>query len=203
MEFQPKPDLPTNLLALAVLSLLKEKPRHPYEISFLMRERHVAEAIKLNFGSLYHTIEGLVASGWIAPLETSREGRRPERTVYELTEAGRVRLQDWLRELIRTPVKEYMRFEAGLSFITDLSPEEAVRLLRERSEKLAAEVESYSVLLDQVLARGLPRVVVVEIDHAQALRKAELEWIKRTADEIDDGRLEWPQWRRQESEVKK
>jgi DNA-binding PadR family transcriptional regulator len=198
-----KPDLPTNLLALAVLSFLRERPMHPYEIAFTMKERHLEESIKLNFGSLYHTIEGLASSGWIAPVEIAREGRRPEKTVYALTDAGRIRLLDWLRELIRTPVKDYLRFEAGLSFLNDLGQEEAVRLLRERAERLAGEVDSWRVVMDKVIGdQGIPRLYLLELKHAQALRHAELEWIKRTADEIEDGRLEWPEELRQEGEVK-
>jgi DNA-binding PadR family transcriptional regulator len=198
-----KPDLPTNLLALAVLSFLKERPMHPYEIAFTMRERHLEHSIKLNFGSLYHTIESLASSGWIAPVETARDGRRPEKTVYALTNAGRVRLLDWLRELIRTPVKDYLRFEAGLSFMNDLGREEAVSLLRERAKKLGGEAESWRVVMEKVIGeQGIPRLFLLELEHAQALRQAELEWIKRTADEIEDGRLEFPQAVPQEGEVK-
>jgi DNA-binding PadR family transcriptional regulator len=196
-----KPDLPTNLLALAALSLLKERPMHPYEIAFTMKDRHLEESIKLNFGSLYHTIESLAASGWIAPVETAREGRRPEKTVYALTDAGRVRLLEWLRELIRTPVKDYLHFAAGLSFLNDLGQEEAVSLLRERAGKLAGEVEFWRLLMERLDGEGIPRLYLIEIEHAQALREAELKWIKRTAAEIEDGRLVWPEEPLQEDEV--
>jgi DNA-binding PadR family transcriptional regulator len=196
-----KPDLPTNLLALAALSLLKERPMHPYEIAFTMKDRHLEESIKLNFGSLYHTIESLAASGWIAPVETAREGRRPEKTVYALTDAGRVRLLEWLRELIRTPVKDYLHFAAGLSFLNDLGQEEAVSLLRERAGKLAGEVEFWRLLMERLDGEGIPHLYLIEIEHAQALREAELEWIKRTAAEIEDGRLVWPEEPLQEDEV--
>lgn len=81
-----------NLLGLAVLSLLRERPMHPYEISTLMRERGLSTSIKLNYGSLYSVIEGLRAKGLIAVKATEREGNHPERTVYEVTEAGVVEL---------------------------------------------------------------------------------------------------------------
>lgn len=174
---------------------------HPYEIAFTMKDRHLEESIKLNFGSLYHTIESLAASGWIAPVETAREGRRPEKTVYALTDAGRVRLLEWLRELMRTPVKDYLHFAAGLSFVNDLGQEEAVSLLRERTGKLAGEVEFWRLLMERLDGEGIPRLYLIEIEHAQALREAELEWIKRTAAEIEDGRLVWPEEPLREDEV--
>src|ERR687885_1375759 len=107
-------------LALAVLNLLHERSLHPYEMQQLMRERGHDQVIKLKGGSLYSTIERLTAAGLIEPMETSREGRRPERTVYALTEAGRDELLSWLRELVREPVKEDTQFAAGLSFIPAL-----------------------------------------------------------------------------------
>jgi len=109
-----------NLLGLAVLSLLRERPMHPYEISSLMRERGLSASIKLNYGSLYSVIEGLWAKGLIAVKATQREGNHPERTIYQVTEAGVTELLDRLRYLVGTPVKEYPRFVAGLTFLAQL-----------------------------------------------------------------------------------
>src|SRR5262245_10529687 len=93
----------SNLLGLAVLSLLSERPMHPYEVSSIMRQRELSSVIKLNYGSLYSTIEALQREGLIAPVETQRAGHYPERTIYETTVAGRVELFDWLRSLLRQP----------------------------------------------------------------------------------------------------
>src|SRR5271167_398452 len=115
----------SNPLALAVLVLLFERPMHPYEMAATMKQRHKEASIKLRYGSLYTVIDLLVREGFIAPKETSREGRRPERTVYMLTPVGEVEMRDWLGDLIGTPVKEYPRFEAALSLLPALSAERA------------------------------------------------------------------------------
>ena len=109
-----------NPLALAVLVLLFERPMHPYEMAATLKERHNGESIKLRYGSLYTVIELLVREGFIVPKETSREGRRPERTVYMLTPVGEVEMRDWLADLIGNPAKEYPRFEAALSLMPAL-----------------------------------------------------------------------------------
>src|SRR5258708_19936945 len=119
----------SNLLALAVLSLLTERPMHPYEVSAVMRQRGLADSIKLNYGSLYSVIEALLREGLIVPQETQRDGRHPERTIYATTEAGRTEFFSWLRSLIHTPATEYTRFAAGLSFLPHFSPTEAAALL--------------------------------------------------------------------------
>jgi DNA-binding PadR family transcriptional regulator len=75
----------SNPLALAVMALLYERPMHPYEMVSLMRERGKHESVRLRYSSLYSVVEALEREGLILPLETVREGRRPERTIYGLT----------------------------------------------------------------------------------------------------------------------
>src|ERR671926_1196930 len=130
----------SNPLALAVMALLYERPMHPYEMVSLMRERGKHESVRLKYSSLYSVVGALEREGLIVPRETVREGRRPERTVYEITDAGREEFLTWLRELLREPVKEYTQFAAGLSFIPALPPVEATALLNERVQLLEKEV---------------------------------------------------------------
>ena len=76
---------------------------HPYEMQRLIRERKKDEFLDLKRGSLYQNIGRLDQAGLIAKLETTRDGRRPERTVYRLTEAGERDLLAWLRDLLANP----------------------------------------------------------------------------------------------------
>src|SRR5438105_886876 len=94
---------PRSALALAVLELLREKPMHPYELQQQLRERGLHHVINLKGGSLYSTVDRLAGAGFVEPLEISRSGRRPERTVYMLTDAGRDELEFWLPELLAQP----------------------------------------------------------------------------------------------------
>src|SRR4051794_41840040 len=103
----------SNPLALAVLGCLAERPMHPYEISTTLRTRGKEASIKLNYGSLYAVVESLQKHGLIAARETTREGKRPERTVYEITDAGLEEFEDWLAELLSTPVRDFTSLEAG------------------------------------------------------------------------------------------
>src|ERR1700733_1721887 len=97
---------PSNPLALAVLALLFERPMHPYEMGVILRQRHKEESIKFRYGSLYTVIDLLVRRDFVAARETEKDGKRPERTVYEITSAGRDELHAWMTDLIGEPVKE-------------------------------------------------------------------------------------------------
>jgi DNA-binding PadR family transcriptional regulator len=183
---------PANPLALAVLALLFERAMHPYEMAATMKERHKEESIKLRYGSLYTVIELLLARGFIRAEATSREGRRPERTVYALTDAGYEELLDWMRDLIRDPVKEYPQFEAGLCLIPVLPPDEAIALLSHRAARLAGDVAQLETQLAHVAQQDLaaiagpqelppalkgvkkfPPLFTVEAEYRLALLKAE------------------------------
>jgi len=153
-----KQSRPTNPLALAVLALLFERPMHPYEMAATMKQRHKEESIKLRYGSLYTVIELLLARGLIAAQATARAGRRPERTVYRLTDAGREELLDWMRDLLRDPVKEYPQFETALSLMPVLPPDEAIALLRTRAARLAGQVAALETQLAAVAQLDLAAV---------------------------------------------
>src|SRR5215470_3222906 len=148
-------------LALAVLSLLYERSMHPYEMQVLMRERGHHQVIKLKGGSLYSTIERLAAAGLVVATETSREGRRPERTVYALTDKGRDELLLWLRDLLAQPAQEYPWFGAALAFLGALPPKEALGLFELRLLYLQSEVAAAEAALQAATRGGLPRLFSV------------------------------------------
>src|ERR671916_2610948 len=185
----------SNPLALAVMALLYERPMHPYEMVSVMRERAKHEAIRLRYSSLYSVVEALQRELLISPLETVREGRRPERTIYGLTDEGRVEFLDWLRELLSVPAKEYTQFAAGLSFLAALPPGEAVELLEQRVRLLEEEITKMRSGMDATAKQGVPRLFLIENEHELILREAELDWVRGLVREIEartlDGLSGW------------
>lgn len=176
-----------NPLALAVLAHLLEKPMHPYEMSRTMRLRNKETSIKLNYGSLYSVVEKLQKRGLIEPQETVREGRRPERTVYRITEAGRTEYEDWMAELLSRPVKEYTQYEAALSLMGGLPPDEVLELLESRCVQLEISVRQHESGAANVEQMGVPRIFLAELDYVTALMRAELVWTRRFIEAVKDG----------------
>jgi len=186
-----------NPLALAVLALLAEKPMHPYEMSSTLRERAKEQSIKLNYGSLYSVVDSLVRHKLIDVQETVREGRRPERTVYAITDPGRIELVDWLSDLLAVPVKEYLQFEAALSLMPVLSPDVAVRLMEVRRTRLDAEIAANDGVMAAMADHGMPYLWTIEVDYVQTLRRAEREFVQTTIDRLTKAELpEIRAWRR-------
>ena len=186
-----------NPLALAVLVCLAERPRHPYEVATTLRQRQKHESVRLNYGSLYGVVESLERRGLIEAQETRRSGRLPERTVYRLTEAGRIEVHDWLTELMSTPVKEYPAFQAALSFLPALPPEDVATLLAERTQYLEAGLAQAAATRELVQKAGVPRLFWVEHEYEVLLREAELGYVRQLTADIESGALGGTSWWRE------
>jgi DNA-binding PadR family transcriptional regulator len=191
----------SNPLALAILVLLYERPMHPYEMAATMRERHKESSIKLNYGSLYTVIEQLLREHFISVRQVLKEGKRPEKTVYELTATGEVELVDWMRELVSSPVKEYPMFEAAISLLPVLPPEEVIGLLEIRLGLLQRTLQECEQEAHQCRDMKLPRLFSLESEYYRAMTQAEYKFskdllfdLKRDAGGMRSG---WSEMRRQ------
>src|SRR5918992_1183032 len=180
-----------NLLALAVLAYLLRGPIHPYELGRTLRAHGDQRSIKFNHGSPYMDFQQLEKPGFVAALETSREGQRPERTTYGLTDAGRREVRDWLRELVGQPRHEYPHFVAALSLIAALPPRDVVELLSARLDRLAAQRAEIRGLVDRTVAAGLHPVFLIDEEYRLALLDAEIAFVERFRARITEPQTGW------------
>jgi DNA-binding PadR family transcriptional regulator len=186
--------LPRTPVALSVLNLLNERPMHPYEMRMLMRERGHDRAFQIKESSVYDTVTRLADRGFIEPVEVSRQGRRPERTVYAITGAGRDELLVWLKDLTSEPESNYPQFAAPLMFIYGLGRDNAITALRQRAARLEAQISSSDAFRLAITSQlpDFPRIFGIEEEYAQAMRRAELAWVRATAADLENGTIEWP-----------
>ncbi|HKT02338.1 MAG TPA: PadR family transcriptional regulator [Rugosimonospora sp.] len=189
MRTTPHRTLPP--LALEILRLLCVRPMHPYEMQQLIRDWGIEHVVKVRAGSLYHTVERLSRLGLIEPVETARAGRRPERTVYAITEHGRDTYTADLRELVRLPAHEYPLFAAGLEMLGDLDRADVIKLLEQRCTALEAAVAGSQQIAASLTKRGLPRLATIEVEFTEEMRRAELAWVRNLIDDIRTGQLPW------------
>ncbi len=187
----------SNLLALSLLNMLTQRPMYPYEMASTLRERGKDNAIKINWGSFYTVVQNLEKYGFIEAIEVAREGRQPERTTYQITDAGRDEVKDWLRELLSMPEREHSSFEAALGESAVLPPDELIGLLQQR---LAALEEANGRLQAELatLVTQLPRLFLIESEYYLAQRRAEEEWVRGLLKEFTSGTFPgldaWRRW---------
>ncbi|MFC3451962.1 PadR family transcriptional regulator [Amycolatopsis speibonae] len=177
-------------LAMAVLELLHERPMHPYEMAQVMKERYVSTRVKVKAGSLYHTVDRLVQNGFVEVVETQRDGRRPERTVYAMTEAGRDEFVVRGQHMLSTPAEEYPEYLSALAVIDELGLEMAVTQLKHRVLRLQASAAADKVVLESMVnEQHLPEIYWLDWSYASARRTFELEWTQKLIEDLESGRI--------------
>ncbi|PYC82209.1 PadR family transcriptional regulator [Streptomyces tateyamensis] len=179
-------------LALTVLSLLHFKPLHPYGVQRLIKQWGKDRVVNVGQRtSLYRTIDRLLAAELIAVRDTERDQQYPERTVYEITGAGREAARAWMLEMLREPRREFPEFPVALSNLLLLEPEEIIGALAAR----LTAVESELAALDSSLAgshrSGLPRIAGLEDEYLRAVTAAEAAWLTGTLADLRSGTLTW------------
>ena len=181
-----------STLALVLLALLAEEPMHPYRMQQMIKQRgkdKIANVAARN--SVYQTIDRLLRAELIAVRETSRDERRPERTVYELTDAGETALRSWTGAMLAAPAREFPEFPAALASLMLLAPDEVLARLSERAAALSAEVERDRAELASF--PELPRLFRLDDEYILAVREAELRWVEEVVESLRSGELMWSQ----------
>jgi DNA-binding PadR family transcriptional regulator len=195
--------MPRNALAnpvvLAALGALLERPMHAYQLAGVLAGR----GVPANRGSLYDTMKAMTRAGWIEPRPAQRDGARPQRTPYALTQAGQAELARRLDRQVREPGREFPEFLGAVSHIGVLGPFRAAEALTERAGRLAALITGDQRRLDEALAQNAPRLFVIEAEYALAMLRAERDWVLALADDITTGRLAWPRPPHQDSETER
>jgi len=163
---------------------------HPYEMAATMRTRGQDASIRLNYGSLYGVVETMLKRGLIEEQEVVREGRRPERTVYRITDDGRAEVEEWMAQLLGTSAKEFPQFEAGLSLMGVLPPDRVVQLLDERIGALQERLSELDAIVTATTGNGVPRLFLAEMDYERALVEADCEFTEQLARDIESERLD-------------
>ncbi|MGP3934370.1 PadR family transcriptional regulator [Nonomuraea sp. KM88] len=179
-----------DLVGLTVLAMLTVRAAHPYELHRFIVDTHKDFITGLP-RSLYHAVERLAKDELIVPAGTGREGRRPERTVYEITDEGREELATRLRRLLETPDPNRLTFVAAVSLMGCLPLADAQRALRTRGAAIEGVLAGLDAHMRALDAGGLPRVLMLEIEYEQALYTAELGWITGLLDRLGRGELDW------------
>ncbi|HZE39613.1 MAG TPA: PadR family transcriptional regulator [Stackebrandtia sp.] len=179
-----------SLVELTALALLTQGPRHAWDLHRFIVDTHKDFVTGLP-RSLYHAMNRLAGDGLVAPVETTREGNRPERTVYEITEDGRAFLATQLRQLLETPGRDTEPFVASLSLFGCLSETDVSRALRTRAAVLEGQTRSAEQTIAGLTETGLPRVLLLELDYERSRADAELAWVRALIADIDAGQITW------------
>ena len=179
---------------LTLLSLLSAGPSHGYGLRALMESWRMDAWANIRYGSIYQVLARMRGEGLVKEVSHGSEGRRPARSTYAITEAGREELQRLLRSAWATPTQEVQPINVALSMLGMglLAAEEIEECLVKRLASLeegAAELkaeEQRSVALGGAYP-GLVQVLTDHFDHFHRLVETERAWAAQVLDHVRDG----------------
>jgi DNA-binding PadR family transcriptional regulator len=126
-------------------------------------------------------MRALDAEGLIAAVRTESEGRRPARTIYEITAEGRRELAILREQAIAEPKQAPDAVSVALAFGGVGERGVVLPLLRARREVLQREVEGIAAERARLVSEGLLGAVDVTVfRRGELLRAAEVAWIDET-----------------------
>ena len=184
---------PLTPLEIAVLALLMERPMHPYEMYQTLIQRSEDRVVKVRPGSLYHSVDRLTKHGLVRSIGTEREGNRPERTTYEITETGQLSFGERISEILGTPMNEYPEFPLAIGEAHNLPRATVLQLLNNRLLLLRADLSFIDAGLADVRAKDLDRRYFLNIEYMKAVAEVEIAWVERLVQDIELGTLPWPE----------
>lgn len=177
---------------LMLLGLLAEHPMYGQQIREVIELHHDAFASFIKKPTMYYQLDRLVAEGLLEVRNEAVNAPGPglahqdvalrEREVYYLTEAGRQRFTSLLREALQAYEPGPSVIDAAVFFLDQLAPQEAVRLLQARRERL---VRARSQVIEQsATMHEQNRAHLIVNDHTCTLLDAEIGWLERTIDRL-------------------
>ena len=173
---------------MVLLALLMEAPMHPYRMQQMIKERGQDQLVNVaQRNSVYQALDRLVRDGLARPASTAREAGRPERTEYEITEAGAATMHRWLVAMLPAPAREFPEFPAALAFLAVLAPAELRRLLEQRIETQEGRLTA----IREQAPPGLPRLFLIEDEYRAAMLAAEVAWLRGLVADLASGAFTW------------
>ncbi|GIH27238.1 PadR family transcriptional regulator [Acrocarpospora phusangensis] len=170
---------------ILILGTLLDGPLHGYEVRRRLELWGASTWANVAFGSIYHGLAKMADEGLLTVAEQGRGGK----TVYELTDDGRMEFQ---RQLVAYwweihPIVD--PFQVALTFMNRLAPADLVAAMKARDEQLTAAISMTERALGGKQAFGAPRHVDECLRLNAAQLTAQLTWLREAVGRVRNGEL--------------
>ncbi len=172
---------------LVILGLLHERPLYGYEIKQII-EAHMGDWTSIAFGSIYFALDKLASEKFVEMVELEREGKRPSRSVYQITDSGREEFLRLLRESWKQVERQYFSIDICLFFLESLPPGEVKNYLQMRQAALQTalgHIQSHRA--EQIAIPEVPPLAAAIFDHTLVHTQAELSWVTDLLQKLESG----------------
>jgi DNA-binding PadR family transcriptional regulator len=165
-------------MRMPLLALLAKEPAHGYELKTQLEQVFGEAYPSPNIGQIYVTLQRLERDGLVRSQDVVQTAR-PNKRVYELTEAGREALVAWMDRPSEGPrVRDDFFMKLVLSQLTGSS--DRLGLINRQRRHYLGQMRSLSELAKST-DRRIPRLL---IEGAMLHLQADLDWLQRCQEEL-------------------
>jgi len=165
------------------LSLIVEQPRHGYDIEQIIEERGMREWTEIGFSSIYYLLKKMEKAGLITSMTAPSDGKGPGRKVYSSTAAGVDACKKSVLEALGTPKRCYPPLQLGMANMNMVPVTEALSALNRYRDALAERLAKIEFMSKQP---SLPGVVIDMFDYSRTMVQAELAWIGKFIEKVEN-----------------
>lgn len=176
---------------LLILGLLKDKPRHGYEIKKQIKDV-ISTFAALEVGSIYYSLNLLEKKGSVKKAVRT-QGHRPEKFIYSITPKGEQRFNQLLTKSILTVERPNFSIDLALYFLPYLPLGVAMRRLKGRARILTKVEEGLKQLVEQLQNKSSYHLKSI-VEHNLELLQAEKRFIQNVGEELAKQKISIPEW---------
>lgn len=154
---------------LVILGLLNQSPEHGYQIKKFLKQV-LALYADIETESIYYPLQRLEKQGMVQK-RIGREGQRPEKHVYSITDKGRKYFKDLLIKNLLFLHRPFINIDLSLYFLPSIDADVVQKKLRIRIRGL--EKIKHWLLQQRTLNKKEQRHLDFIVEHNLALLEAE------------------------------
>ncbi|MCA2221345.1 PadR family transcriptional regulator [Nonomuraea aurantiaca] len=168
-----------------VLGCLLDKPLNGYQVRRQLDVMGAEHWANVAFGSIYHGLGKMAEEGLLEVVESGKGGK----TVYQITEAGRMEfhrllLQNWYE------VKPIIDpFQVALTFMDRLTKQEILDSLDGRIRQLRMSIDAISGAYGVKQRYGAPKHIDENLHLTVAMLTAQLDWAEKAVIRVENDEL--------------
>jgi DNA-binding PadR family transcriptional regulator len=150
-------------------------PLHGHQIRQQAQSDRTEMWTDIRVGSVYGALKRLASEGLVHEVRTERVGNRPERTIYEITAAGRSALAAVRQAALRELDRHYDPFDLALTQSRDIAEEDLEQIIGNRLGGLQVQLAAlrHTAEMDDRYLNDAERMV---LRHLIERADAEVRW---------------------------
>jgi DNA-binding PadR family transcriptional regulator len=167
-------------MRLPLLALLAKEPAHGYELKARLEQTFGEAYPSPNIGQIYMTLQRLERAGLVCSQDVVQSDR-PNKRVYELTEAGREEVAAWIEEPSDEPrLRDDFFMKLALGPAAGIA--DSLTLINRQRRHYLGLMRSLNRVAEQVPRTN--KIGRLLIDGAILHVQADLDWLERCQEEL-------------------